>query len=172
MEFRCLRLLQVLCENRWHGKSQVTLSCIQYHKVKPTSVWTSIPHDQIAQSHILEFFRSGVGTSVVWSVLRKMDTQPTPPSSTIHPLHTFFRLGVCTPVAWSVYGKRATQSTLPSSSHTSPECSHSLETFRLDVHTLAMRSALRKIVPRNIFKQALEVGMGSNGQGFGCFRCV
>ena len=96
MEFRCLRLLQVLCENRWHGKSQVTLCSIQYHKVKPTSVWTSIPPDQIAQSHILEFFRSGVGTSVVWSVLRKMDTQPTPPSSTIHPLHTLFRLGVCT----------------------------------------------------------------------------
>ena len=76
------------------------------------------------------------------------------------------------PVAWSVYGKRDTQPTLPSSSHTSPECSHSLETFRLDFHTLAMRSALRKIVPRNIFKQALEVGMGSNGQGFGCFRYV
>lgn len=97
MELRCLRLLPVLCKNRWHGKSQVALSSIQYHMAKSTSVWTSSHSTKFhaCTEPCLEFFRYGMGTSGVQSILRKVNTQPTPPSSSYtSPAHILQAWGI------------------------------------------------------------------------------
>lgn len=63
------------------------------------------------------------------------------------------------------------QPILPSFSGTSQAQSHTLETLILNVHALAVRSALRKIDPKTTFKLALEVSLRPNGQGFGSLEC-
>lgn len=93
---RCLRL-QVLHQNKMVWEKPDSLSalssiakghayiCVDIHSTPSNSI--------LVQSHVLELFRSGVDTSLVWSILGIEKSCHAP---AIHPLHTFFKLRVCT----------------------------------------------------------------------------